>query len=254
MRALCSHLQAPPRDWAQPYEGGVLDASSWGAACPQADDPDGIIVPQLWNLSRTSESCLYLNVWRPSAIKRAAAPNLPMLVFIHGGGYTQGCSDLYNGSSLASRHNVVSTMIRTPPSPPHALSLRHGTQIVVTLNYRLGVLGFWPFREHLLASQPTGNFGLLDQQSGLRWLLSQSTAIGADHQRVLLFGQSAGAASVAAHLAMPGSRGLFTRAGLESGAASGTGNLSFALRRTGVKNLRALMRRQIPLYFAERVK
>ena len=217
----------PPVDWVGSYEGGgaggARDATRFGASCSQADDPNSdLIVPQLWNLSHTSEDCLFINVWRPTSAAAAAAtaaaappaappggPLLPVLFFVHGGGFTQGCADLYNDSALASKHGVV----------------------VVTLNYRLGALGFWPFAEELAANRSSGNYGLLDQQSGLRWVQKHAAQFGGDRCRVLLFGQSAGAASVAAHMAMPGSGGMFATAAFESGAA-GSGNLTAALART----------------------
>ena len=131
----------------------------------------------------TSEDCLYLNVWTPSR-----DGHRPVVVWIHGGGYRQGSGDhfLSRGQVLAEQGDVV----------------------VVTLNYRLGALGF-------LGGT---NAGLLDQQCALRWVRAHIGDFGGDPTNITLFGESAGAGSVGMQLVMPSSAGLFERAVMQSGA------------------------------------
>jgi para-nitrobenzyl esterase len=154
----------------------------FGDACPQ---PPGEVF--MASDMTKSEDCLHLNVWTPSLDGRR-----PVLVWIHGGGYRQGSGDhfLSRGQVLAERGDVV----------------------VVTMNYRLGALGF--------AAHPdlAANLGLLDQQAGLRWVRENIAGFGGDPANVTLFGESAGAGSVGMQLIMPGSAGLFERAIMESGA------------------------------------
>lgn len=142
-----------------------------------------------------SEDCLYLNVWTPT---QAAGKNLPVLVFVHGGGFTQGSIDvpLYDGAALA----------------------HHGV-IVVTLNYRLGALGFLahPALTQESAHHASGNYGLMDQLAALRWVHANIAAFGGDPGKITLSGQSAGAISVYLLTAAPQAKGLFQRAIIESG-------------------------------------
>jgi para-nitrobenzyl esterase len=139
------------------------------------------------------EDCLYLNVSTPTL--RSSADR-PVLVWIHGGGLTQDAGRDYDGSKLAAEGTVV-----------------------VTINYRLGALGF--LAHPALASRPggpAGNYGLMDQQAALRWVQRNIARFGGDPQRVTIAGESAGGLSVLAHLVSRGSRGLFQRAIVESGA------------------------------------
>merc|ERR1712232_64022 len=133
-----------------------------------------------------------------------------MGVFFYGGGFSQGGSSTFNGSSLVANHGVI----------------------IVTVNYRLGALGFAaiPWRDGQRAG--VGNFGLMDQQSALRWVQRNAETFGGDSAKVTIFGQSAGAASVDAHLLMPSSRGLFARAILESGGLNSISPLEFSLNVT----------------------
>eukprot|EP00936_MAST-01D_sp_MAST-1D-sp1_P002325 g2325.t1 len=182
---------------------GPFDATAFGASCPQA-------AGQIPDPNATSESCLTLNVWSPAAYDtaRETPPAAPVMHWIYGGGFMQGGSASFNGSALAARHNVV----------------------VVSSNYRLGVLGFAALREHADANETTGNWGFLDQQSALRWVQRNiAKGFGGDPQLVTIFGQSAGAASVDAHLLAPSSKGLFKRAILESGGLDGLVKLPWAL-------------------------
>ncbi|WP_373987674.1 carboxylesterase/lipase family protein [Duganella sp. BuS-21] len=156
----------------------------------------------------TSEDCLYLNVWAPAKDKApasasasaSAANKLPVIVFIHGGGFTVGSSGmaLYGGENVAAR----------------------GDAIFVNMNYRLGILGYMAHPE-LTAESPhraSGNYGFLDQIAALQWIQKNIARFGGDPARVTISGQSAGAASVGTLLASPLAKGLFQRAVLMSGA------------------------------------
>jgi len=172
---------APPRSWH-----GVRDATQYAASCPQA--PSGFAGPGPF-----AEDCLYLNVATPT-LRRSA--DQPVIVWIHGGGLTQDASRNYDGSKLAANGVVV-----------------------VTINYRLGALGF--LAHPALASRPggpAGNYGLMDQQAALRWVQQNIEAFGGDPHNVTIAGESAGGLSVLAHLVSKGSRGLFQRAIVQSGA------------------------------------
>ncbi|XP_048674245.2 acetylcholinesterase-like [Caretta caretta] len=175
----------PHRPWSH-----VLQATGFGKAChqpPLTSYPDAEIffvsMPQ-------SEDCLFLNVWVPHP--RPPVP-APVLVWIHGGGFYMGATsvELHSGRFLAATENVI----------------------VASMNYRLGALGFLS-----LPPAAPGNAGLWDQRLALRWLRDNAAAFGGDPARVMLFGQSAGAASVGFHLLSPGSRPLFTRVAMQSGA------------------------------------
>ena len=182
----------------QPVEpwSGVRRATAYGSDCSQAaNDIEKI-------RTTPSEDCLYLNVWRPKqevAIGAAegAGDKLPVLVWIHGGGFVGGGSSIpwYDGSEFA-RDGVV----------------------VVSLNYRLGRLGFFAHPALLATGErPTGNFGYLDQIAALRWVQHNIAAFGGDPQRVTLMGQSAGGASVLALLTSPAAQGLFQQVVVLSG-------------------------------------
>ena len=173
----------PPRPRASWHR--VRDASQYAPSCPQAGslfEPPG---PQ-------SEDCLYLNVTTPTLHRNAA---LPVLVWIHGGGFTQDGSLNYDGTKLAA-HGIV----------------------VVTINYRLGALGFLAHPALAASDGSAGNYGLMDQQAALRWVQANVQAFGGNPDNVTIAGQSAGGVSVLAHLTSPGSRGLFQHAIVESGA------------------------------------
>ena len=139
-----------------------------------------------------SEDCLTLNIWTPAA---DGEPR-PVLVFLHGGGQTQGygSAPLYDGSRLAARGDIV----------------------VVTVNYRLGALGF--LAHPALGDGPdVGNYGLADQQAALRWVRDNIAAFGGDPDKVTIAGESAGGMSVCDHLVAPASAGLFRGAIIASG-------------------------------------
>jgi para-nitrobenzyl esterase len=140
-----------------------------------------------------SENCLHLNVWAPA--RRPAAP-LPVMVWIHGGGFVIGSSAPYDGAALA-RQGVV----------------------VVTFNYRLGRFGFFAHpalvAEH--PDEPTGDYGYMDQIAALKWVQRNIGTLGGDPGNVTLFGESAGGGSVLALMSSPQARGLFHKAIVESG-------------------------------------
>lgn len=197
--------------WRPPEEdltcwSGVREATAWAPKCPQLDQQQGVPFDAGAPLEG-DEDCLTLNVFTPADATPTSA--LPVLVFIHGGGNTVGAASetiggasarLYDGTALAQRGNVV----------------------VVTLQYRLGVLGFLslPALDAERAGGAAGNHGLLDQQAALRWVQRNARAFGGDPSRVLLFGESAGAVNTCMHLAMPASSGLFQRAILQSGSCA----------------------------------
>ena len=179
-------FQAPqPRAaWSQP-----LDATSFGSPCPQTARLGS---PSL------NEDCLYLNVYAPLYRDRR-----PVLVFIHGGSFNAGSGGVtaggpdYRGTDITEQSDAV----------------------VVTVNYRLSILGFLA-SPALDAENPAGvssNYGLQDQQEALRWVQRNIAQFGGDPGNVTIFGESAGGISVLYHLVSPGSAGLFQRAIIESG-------------------------------------
>lgn len=189
---------APPvgeRRWRKPgpvaaWEG-VRDATRFGAACLQ---PGGRTEP--WaQVGPTSEDCLFLNIWRPDT----GATDLPVMVFIHGGGFTYGSPGvpLYDGVALAERGVVL-----------------------VTINYRLSRLGFFA-HPALTAEDPDGrlgNYGLMDAVAALQWVQRNAAAFGGDAGNVTLFGESAGAGMVQLLMASDEATGLFHKAISQSGA------------------------------------
>lgn len=155
---------------------GNVDAGKYGCVCPQ--NP--------YDKNTMSEDCLFLNVWAPSGAK-----NLPVMVFIHGGGFIigDGSTPLYDGENLAKQNNMV----------------------VVTLNYRLGIFGFF-YKHH----DQSGNFGIIDQITALRWVHDNIQAFGGDPGKVTIVGESAGAMSVGIHLALQESQAYFSNVVAES--------------------------------------
>src|SRR5262245_50217053 len=175
----------PPASWT-----GVRDASQFAPSAPQPGSPFS-------PAGATSEDSLYLNVTTPTLRPQA---NRPVIVWIHGGGFTQDGARNYDATKLAQQGPVV-----------------------VTVNYRLGALGF--LAHPALASRPggpNGNYGLMDQQAALRWVQANIAQFGGNPHNVTIAGESAGGLSVLAHLVSPGSRGLFHKAIVQSGAFAPT--------------------------------
>lgn len=162
-----------------PWEG-TRDASAFGPACMQADD-----IPK-------SEDCLTLNIWRPA---NAGPDPLPVMFWIYGGALAHGNTAQYLGDRLAEQGVIV-----------------------VSVNYRVGRLGFFahPALKAEAPDDPTGNYGYLDQLAGLKWVVSNIAAFGGDPKRITVFGESAGGGSTIAHLISPMSRDLFQGAILQS--------------------------------------
>ncbi len=206
---------------------GVRACVRYGPSCPQPQG-DGL---SLFALDGTDEDCLYLNVWTPrsaaagglddvaegtgagstgqgddGAAGQAAdgAPRLPVMVWIHGGGFSTGSGslDVYSGGNLA----------------------RLGA-VVVTINYRLGPLGFLAHPE-LSKEDPSGasgNYGLLDQIAALEWVRDNVAAFGGDPSNVTVFGESAGGMSICDLMVSPPAEGLFARAIVQSGPFDSSG-------------------------------
>ena len=175
-------LPKPPKKWE-----GVRKCDQFSAAAPQKLKNNASIL--------LSEDCLYLNIWT----KRAGKPeaNLPVMVWIHGGGLNQGYGHkgYSDGEGFANR-NVV----------------------LVSLNYRLGALGFLAHPD-LSAESPrgvSGNYGLFDQIAALHWVKKNIKAFGGDPNKVTIFGESAGGTSVSALCSSPLAKGLFAGAIMQS--------------------------------------
>jgi len=164
---------------------GVRDANQFGPACMQTDDV------------QKSEDCLFLNVWRPFSPSQSP---LPVMVWIHGGAMVHGSSTMYPGDALAAQGVIV-----------------------VSMNYRMGRLGFFA-HPALAAESPEdvrGNYGYMDQLAVMKWVQRNIAAFGGDPKQVTIFGESAGGGSVLAHLVSPMSRGLFQRAIMQSPGTPG---------------------------------
>ncbi len=202
--------RAPERPTPWP---DVRRADTFGPACPQ---DRAASVDQAGDPGPTSEDCLFLNVWTPHADVTAKAP---VMVWLHGGAFAIGAGSqgLYDGSALARRGVVV-----------------------VTLNSRLGRLGFFS-HPALDAAAPNGpvNFGLLDQIAALRWVREHIAAFGGDPRNVTVFGESAGAQSVLALFASPLAKGLFRRGIAQSPYGVPSGSRAQALA-GGIATARAL--------------
>jgi len=180
----------PPDGWSK-----ARDAKSFGPSCIQADGDDV--------LDDQDEDCLYLNIWAPARTPRTGAP---VLVWFHGGDHANGSAaepasrrgSRYDGTELAQRGLVV-----------------------VTVNYRLGPLGFLTHKKIAAVEGGTlGNQGLWDQQRALQWVNDNIARFGGDEDNVTIAGQGSGATDVCLHVVSPESRGLFARAIQQSGGCT----------------------------------
>jgi para-nitrobenzyl esterase len=172
----------PAADWS-----GVRDATQFAPHCPQPAGPFG--------QASTSEDCLFLNVFTPS--HRQAGARYPVMVWIHGGALVSGESNDYDPTALVEDGVTV-----------------------VTINYRLGALGFLAHPALADANGQSGDYGLEDQQAALRWVQRNIAGFGGNPRNVTIFGESAGGLSTLAQVASPQARGLFERAIAESGSYS----------------------------------
>ena len=191
----------PPRPFGRWH--GVFQATQFGNECPQTDTSGSFV---------GDENCLFLNVYTPKVRTHQDKDNghkvnkdhdeddgLAVMVWIHGGGLNSGAGSEFDPTPLVEGGNVI----------------------VVTINYRLGVLGF--FAHPALDSEDhlAGNYGFMDQQFALRWVQRNIGAFGGDPHRVTIFGESAGGLSIYSQLASPLAAGLFQRAIAQSGAYAG---------------------------------
>ncbi len=199
---------APPvgeRRWRAPQPvtpwSGVRDATQAGAECPQQwDTEEGPVISG-------KEDCLFINVDTPLDITEP----LPVMVFVHGGGVVTGQGAPYDPARIVDAGDVI----------------------VVTMNYRLGALGFL---DHPDLDDPyAGNFGLADQQAALRWVRRNIAAFGGDPGNVTLWGESGGGFSICAQLAAPGARGLFHKAIVQSAPCGNAVSTRPAAQRRGVR-------------------
>jgi len=201
-----------PQSWT-----GVRDALQYGPRSPQ---PAGGMARLMAIIGerppeQESEDCLYLNVWTPAVGDRGKRP---VLFWCHGGGFTMGSGSggFYNGTNLGRRGDVV----------------------VVTVNHRLGPLGYCYLRE--LAGEEysaSGNIGMLDLVMALEWVRDNIEAFGGDPGNVTIFGESGGGAKVSTLLAMPSAKGLFHRAIMQSGPG-----LRMMSREKATKNAEKLLK------------
>jgi para-nitrobenzyl esterase len=166
----------PARPWSDPR-----DATRPGPMCAQSAIDGGVD-------ATSSEDCLYLNVTTPAG----GGHRRPVIVYLHGGGFATGAGSDFDARRLAAT----------------------GDAVVVTVNYRLGIFGFFGFP----GLRDSGTYGLADQQAAMRWVRANATAFGGDPRTVTLMGESSGGATVCAHLVSPAAAGLFHRAIIQSGS------------------------------------
>jgi len=189
--------------WRAPEPPGPLgknqEALAFGSICPQIASPFGGVYDAPPGTVAGNEDCLYLNVYAPAMTgSDAASARLPVMVWIHGGGNSVGHASFYDGGRLAQNEDVV----------------------VVTVNYRLGPLGWLrhpALREGASADDASGNFGTLDLIRALQWVRENVASFGGDPGNVTIFGESAGGRNVASLLIAPRAAGLFQRAIVQSG-------------------------------------
>ncbi|XP_052022993.1 pyrethroid hydrolase Ces2a-like isoform X1 [Apodemus sylvaticus] len=183
---------APPED-PEPWSG-VRDGTAQPAICLQTDmmSSEGVKEMQLTMIPISmSEDCLYLNIYTP--VHAQEGSNLPVMVWIHGGGLVLGSASMFDVSVLAATEEIV----------------------IVSIQYRLGILGFFSTGDQ----HARGNWGYLDQVAALRWVQKNIAYFGGNRDKVTIFGVSAGGTSVSSHVVSPMSKGLFHGAIMQSGVA-----------------------------------
>lgn len=170
---------------------GVLEANKFCSDCAQASFSRGDAIAKT-----SSEDCLYLNLWTPANVKQGA--KLPVMVWIHGGAFVFGSGALNDFSGASFTNKGV---------------------ILVSINYRLGRLGFFAFpslsNEH--PNEPKGSYAYMDQIAALEWIQKNIAAFGGHPKNVTIFGESAGGVSVHSLITIPRAKGLFQKAIIESG-------------------------------------
>ena len=181
----------PPKSWPD-----IRDATAYGPMCPQLPRERASFTDSWTYDKESSEDCLILNVWTPGLRDQRRRP---VMVWLHGGGFSAGSGsrNVFEGTRLAQRGDVV----------------------VVTLNHRLNVFGFL-YLGHIGGAEyaESGNVGMLDLVTALRWVHDNIAFFGGDPANVTIFGQSGGAAKVSTLMAMPQARGLFHKAIVQSGS------------------------------------
>ncbi|MFD5629005.1 carboxylesterase/lipase family protein [Streptomyces sp. NPDC127072] len=201
---------AAPASWQ-----GIRTADRQSPACLQFE-PTGVREEQV-----LSEDCLYLDVYRPAGVSKKAKvkAKLPVMVWFHGGGSTQGTGVIYGGSTMAAKTGVI----------------------VVSVNYRLGALGFLA-HPALSAVTPggSGNYGRMDQLASLEWVRANIARFGGDADNVTVYGQSAGGSSVCDLMAMPSAKGLFHRAIVQSSVCTADRTTLAAGESSGVAYAKAV--------------
>ena len=198
----------------------TFDAKKYGFAAMQVvDDNEGA------SKNPQSEDCLTLNIWT-----RGAKKNLPVMVFIHGGGFQSGGSSdpLYSGTNIAKAHDVI----------------------VVTFNYRLNIFGFMNFSSLDSSFEDSGYLGLKDQIAALKWVKENIAEFGGNPDNITIFGESAGSISCMLLSVAPAAKNLFQKAIPESGPSRFVHDMDHAAKLTedfmnlsGVKTMRDLMRK-----------
>ncbi|KAK3101542.1 hypothetical protein FSP39_004328 [Pinctada imbricata] len=178
------NLRFRKSELADPWRG-VLDATDYGPSCIQAFYPNDMrLIPNL----NTTEDCLQLNIFVPRTLSKASS--LPTMVWVHGGSLTNGQGTMFDGSMLALRGNVI----------------------LVTINYRLNVFGFFA------AGDVKGNLGIYDQQLAFKWVSQNIPDYGGDPNSITIFGESSGSDSVTLHSLIPSNLQLIHRVIAESGS------------------------------------
>ncbi|MCP4757192.1 MAG: carboxylesterase family protein, partial [Proteobacteria bacterium] len=190
-----------PRD-PEPWEG-VKKTVAFSKMCPQSGGLEG-------GLDKSSEDCLYLNIWRPRSNER----DLPVYFWIHGGGNTEGSGIKFKGGNLSRKANMV----------------------VATVNYRLGPLGWFAhpaLRNGANALDDSGNYGTLDLIKSLEWVRDNISAFGGDPSSVTIAGESAGGWNVQSLLISPLAAGLFHGAVSQSGPSTNVKPVAYVEKNAG---------------------